>query len=169
MVSYNVQSLLPWDLAAIRYDYGMPKPMNMTYALDNTNSLNEIFAIPLVNNSLVTFSMIGDISIDATNVNDYEIDLRYDELSNITNSDINFHFTLSYDTEIAKIMINNAGSITLNNNLKTDIESLPGCYDIIINEDQNTSKYFCSESYYNEEIHISNFDPLIHDLYYFQN
>lgn len=132
---YNIQSLLPLDIAALRYSYGMPKPIAITYQLNNNEALKENFGWPIINHSLVCFSSTGNVTIDARNVEHYSLNLNYEEFSNITNSAIDYKFLLSYDTQIAKILINNAGPIALNNAFSTDIVIDPGFYDVIIHGD----------------------------------
>lgn len=146
---YIIQSLLPWDLAALRYSYGMPEPVKMTYKLADQTQLGEVFGWPLVNNSLVTLSLVGNISIDTTNTKKYALDLRYDHLSNITNNEIDFKFLLSYDTEIAQIIINQSGSVILNKAFKTDIILLKGCYEVVVADENNhqNTMHFGNENY----------------------
>lgn len=172
---YHIQSLLPLDISALRHSYGMPKPIEMTYQLNNNEALEEIFGWPLINNSLVCFSSIGNITIDARDIVNYSLNLNYEEFSNITNSSIDYKFLLSYDTEIAKILINNAGAITLNNAFNTDIEVSPGFYDIVIHGDfyQNDIIFSSYDDFSAADnistIDLYNFNDSIHRIIFLSN
>jgi hypothetical protein len=165
----HLQSLLPWDIAALRHIYGMPEAKDATYKLSSSSSLENAFGYEIKDTALITFSSTGNNSIDASDIAEYAIDLNYDHLSNITNSDINFSFLLSYDTEISQVILNKAGSLDLNNNFKTNIILLPGCYDIVLHNDhyQNNDIININQNCKDEEleqIDIYNFNPSQHEL-----
>lgn len=159
-----IQSLLPWDIAALRHSYGMPKPENVTYSLNNQQVLDNTFATKLLNNSLVCFSSIGYNTIDVGKVKSYEIDLNYDHLSNITNQNISFQFVLSYDTKFSKIILETPGKIILNKhepaNIFIDSTEVNVCTSL--NADfscENLGKDI-------ELIQIGNFNETIHNINY---
>ncbi|MGB4192211.1 MAG: hypothetical protein WBJ81_06710 [Rickettsiales bacterium] len=157
-----IQSLLPWDIAAIRNGYGMPIPQDTTYYLNDLNNLKEIFSVDLYNNTLITLSSVGYNIINAESVKFYAIDLRYDTLSNITNHNISLKFILSYDTEISEIIVNSPGSIILNPNYPTNISITNKDYSFNLLDSEQCPEY----NYGSELIQIYNYNESIHDIYF---
>ncbi len=159
-----IQSLLPWDLAALRLAYGMPsQPINTTYSLNSDKALEEIFATKLLNNSLLCFSATGHSTIDTGHVKSYEIDLRFDHLSNVTNQEISFQFLLSYDTKISSIFLYTPGKVILNESVPVNIF----IHSTEVNICTSLTTNFTCEN--NEQelafIGIGNFNDTIHNIY----
>ena len=168
----NFQSLLPWDLAALRYSYGTPETANnIYYNLSSALGLKEAFGYVIGDKSIVTLSSVGNIILDIKNVNNYALDLHYDHKSYVTNSDIEMSFYISYDTSISEILVNNSGSITLNDEFQTNIMIYNQCYTLVSNGDgyqndviiQSISDDCTSQSAI--EIDLYNFDSSLHSLY----
>lgn len=157
-----IQSLLPWDLAALRNGYGMPTPQNTTYYFNNINNLKEIFSVDLYNNTLITLSSVGYNIINAESVKFYEIDLRYNTLSHITNHNISLKFILSYDTEISEIIVNSPGDIILNPNYPTNISITNKAYNFNLLDSEQCPAY----NYGLGLIQIYNYNESIHDIYF---
>lgn len=164
---YKAQSLLPWDIQALRYSYGIPKAQDITY---NLNKLQENFGYDLEDKALVTLSNIGQTTIDARDIANYSLDLRYEHVSNFINGNINCSFLLSYDTEVSQVILNLEGSITLSDNFKTNISLLPGCYDVMLhgnNYQNDIVKNFGNLDCVNEisqQIDVYNFDSSLHGV-----
>lgn len=165
---YMVQSFLPWDLAAMRYSYGMPQAKNITYKFSSSIDLENIFGYKLNDQALITLSNVGNTEIDISDVKSYAIDLRYDHRSNITTQDINSSFLLSYDTEVSQIIVNKQGSIALSDSFKTDIILQPGCYDVILhgeNYQNDIIKHFDGvNKEICEQIDVYNYNSSLHGI-----
>ena len=69
----HAQTLLPWDIEALRYSYGMPELKNVIYELSNALGLKKAFGYVIKNNAIVTLSNVGYTEIDIRNVNYYTI------------------------------------------------------------------------------------------------
>jgi hypothetical protein len=164
----NAQTFLPWDIAALRYSYGMPEARNITYELSSSSGLKKALGYPIKNNAVVTLSNVGDTVINICDVKSYALDLRYDHRSSVNNHDIDFEFFLSYDTEISQIKINNDGSIILSENFKTSIILQHGCYDVILHGDNYQSDLIKHFDNFDTEIcnHIDvyNYNSSLHEI-----
>lgn len=156
-----IQSLLPWDLAALRHGYGMPEPKNVTYILNDVDNFKENFAAVPYEDTLVAFSSIGHNIIDAQSVKSYSIDLRYDELSSVAAQLFSLNFLLSYDTKIDEVIFDGPGIINLNENFPAIINIKSG--EVIIHEGASSQ---CVEYTYGvvELIEIYNYHEAIHHL-----
>lgn len=105
---------------------------------------------------------MGSNIINAESVKFYEIDLRYDTLSNITNHNISLKFILSYDTEISEIIVNSPGDIILNPNYPTNISITNKDYSFNLLNLERSPAY----NYGPELIQIYNYNESIHDIYF---
>jgi hypothetical protein len=168
-VTENIQSFLPWDLAALRYSYGTPDAKdNIYYDLSTAHGLKEAFGYSISDKSIITLPDVGNITINIQNIHNYNLDLRYDHKSHITNSDMETSFFLSYDTNVAKILINNSGNITLSNDFKSNIIINSECYNLIIRQcgyQSNIITQIINDDCTIEstlEINLFNFDQSLH-------
>jgi hypothetical protein len=160
-----VKSLLPWDIAAVRYSYGMPAREDITYNLFNADGLKSAFDYNIINGSLVTLSNVGNSIIDIKNIDSYTLDLRYDHKSYVTAPDIEFSFYLSYDTEIFKILANQSGSIHLSEEFETSIILQEGCYKLSFVDSIHKGdaiEITCEDSL--RTIEIYDFNPYLHNI-----
>lgn len=155
-----IQSLLPWDIAALRHSYGIPEAKNTTYILNDVDNFRKNFAADPYKDTLVAFSSIGHNIIDAQSAITYTIDLRYDQLSSAVTTLFSLNFLLSYDTEIAEIFVNGSGIINLNDQFSTIINIKNS--DYILQEVVPTE---CVENTYGVElVQIYNYQEGIHHL-----